>query len=559
MILSGLGLIAKLYHLQFTQAAFLHAKAVEQQQFRFHPFAPRRPITDRNGDVLALDRPVYTLYAHPTLFKESPEAIATQLSPLINQPIPSLVKLFGTAPSGIPVQQSLREEVRDQIRDLRLDGLELIQSQERFYPQQDLFAEIVGFVNKEYKGQAGLELSQKAALEYTAPSIQVSRTGAGAVMPNQIPQDFLWADDLSLQLTLDSRLQRIARETLRKQILKYNAKRGTVIVMDARDGSLLTLVSEPTYNPNEYYKADISLFKNWALSDLYEPGSTFKPINVAIALEAGVISPTSTFYDQGQITVGGWPVENFDYTTRGGRGAITVTEVLEYSSNVGMVHIMEHLKPADYYAWLERIGLGQSVAIDLPFTTASHLKPKADFVEHVIEPATAAFGQGFSLTPIQLVQLHGMLANGGKLVTPHVVKGILNSQGQPVGKQPILPPPRQVLSPRSTQAVLQMMEAVVSQGTGKAASIKGYRIGGKTGTAQKANPTGGYQGMGKITSFVGILPINAPRYVVVAVIDEPKGDNAFGSTVAAPIVKTVMESLITIEAIPPSQPKVGQP
>jgi cell division protein FtsI (penicillin-binding protein 3) len=327
--------------------------------------------------------------------------------------------------------------------------------------------------------------------------------------------------------------------------------------MDARDGSLLSLVNEPTYNPNEYYNFNVGLFKNWALTDLYEPGSTFKPLNVAIALETGAIQPNSQFNDTGQIQIGKWSISNHDFESKGNVGLLTVGQILEYSSNIGMVRIVQQMKPDIYYNWLEKLGLGQKVEIDLPFEAAGQIKSRKQFTSALVEPATASFGQGFSLTPLQLAQMHAVLANGGKLVTPHVVQGLFDTKGQ-VYWQPRFSAPRPIFSPTTTQAVLGMMERVVSEGTGKNAQIPGYRIAGKTGTAQKASPTGGYYSNAKVTSFVGIFPVEAPRYVVVAVVDDPKGD-VFGSTVAAPIVKTVIESLIGIERIPPSQSPIATP
>jgi cell division protein FtsI (penicillin-binding protein 3) len=554
LVVGGVLLATNLFRLQVTQSAKLRQQAREQQMVFLRPFVPRRPIVDRTNAVLAIDRPVYTLYAHPKLFKRTKVEVAGQLSPVLKRPAGDIVKQFDRAESGIRIEYALDEWMADRITNLQIDGLELIQNQQRLYPQQDLMAGVLGYVDVEHQGQAGLEFSQQKFLERSVKAIRLSRMGNGMLMPDSMPGGFLHVDDLRVQLTLDSRLHRVAQASLREQMKLYNAKRGTVIVMDVKDGSLLALVTEPSYDPNRYYEFPVERFKNWAITDLYEPGSTFKPINVAIALEAGAMKPDAIFNDEGQIFVDGWPIEDFDFSSTGGRGPLSVTEILQYSSNVGMVHIVQQLKPKVYYNWLKRLGLGQVTGIDLPSEIASRAKDKEQFLESPIEAATASFGQGFSITPLKLAQLATALANGGKLVTPHIVRGLYDTEGQ-LHSQPTIPPPRQVFSPATTQAVLKMMEAVVTEGTGKPAQIEGYRIAGKTGTAQKASADGGYYETAKITSFVSIFPVDAPRFVVVAVIDEPEGGDAFGSTVAAPIVKTVMEALITIEQIPPSTPQ----
>ncbi|MEQ9552592.1 MAG: penicillin-binding protein 2 [Coleofasciculus sp. G3-WIS-01] len=546
------GLLFNLYRLQVVISPSLEEKARQQQMIYMRPFIPRRSIVDRNGTVLAVDRRVYTLYVHPKLFKLPKQNIATQIAPILDNSSADLEMLFNKRNTGIRVSGSLTEDVANKIAQLSLDGIELIPKYSRLYPQQELAADVVGYVNVDHQGQAGIEYSQEKLLEREVRTLRMSRSGNGTLMPDHIPEGFLHSDDLRLQLTLDSRLQRAARSALKQKIKEFNAKRGTVIVMDARDGSLLALVSEPTYNPNQFYTSDISLFKNWALADLYEPGSTFKPLNVAIALESGAVRPDQVFNDTGSIQIGRWPISNYD---KQARGMIDPAQILQHSSNVGMVRMMQQMKPEVYYGWLERLGLGQKLETDLPFETAGQLKNQQKFTSSPIEPATTAFGQGFSLTPLQLVQLHATLANGGKLVVPHVVQGLFDSQGQ-LYWQPRLSAPRPIFSPATCQNVLEMMETVVSEGTGKTADIPGYRVAGKTGTAQKASPTGGYFTNAKITSFVGILSVDSPRYVVMAVVDEPKG-NAFGSTVAAPIVKSVMEALIAIEQIPPSQPTIA--
>jgi len=562
LALSMVVLVVRLVYLQVVTSSDLLDRARRQQMFTLRPFIPRRTITDRKGIVLALDRPVYTLFAYPQLFKkskddqkESPaEEVAAKLAPILRRPADKLLSVLTRDTTSIQVEYWLSEENADLIYNLRLDGLELIQQRHRLYPQQELAAEVLGYVNVDHRGQAGIELSQEKLLVRTDQASEVPRDGSGKLISNRIPAGMIQSDRTSLQMTIDSRIQRTARQILKQQMVKFGAKRGSVIVMDARDGGLLSLVTEPTYDPNRYYEADVKLFKNWAVSDLYEPGSTFKPLNVAIALEAGAIQPDTVFNDEGALTIGGWPVANFDYEQVGAVGPLSISQILERSSNVGMVHIVQRMKPSVYYGWLERIGLGDISGIDLPAETSSTLKPQEQFIEYVIEPATASFGQGFSLTPIQMVQLQGILASGGKLLTPHVVKGLINEEGEEY-YQPKLATPRQIISPATAQRVVEMMTNVVEKGTGLPARIPGYRIAGKTGTAQKALSTGGGYGNAKITSFVGIFPSKEPRYVVLAVIDEPVGDDAFGSTVAAPIVKAVIEDIIVSEGIPPSHPE----
>ena len=548
LMIAMVGLVFKLYQLQIVQGKKLTQRARNQQMVNLRLYIPRRPVVDRNNNVLAIDRPVYNLYAHPKLFDYSQEKIAEKIGLIIGKNKDELVKIFQSKSSGILLASGVSEEISDKLISLRLNGFEFIQKYSRFYPQDDLAADVIGYVNLDRRGQAGVEYSQEKLLERPGQTVRMSKTGDGSLMPDYATQGLLHFDDLKLQLTIDSRLQRAARTALKQQMTKFKAKRGAVIVMDALDGSLLALVSQPTYNPNEYAKSDISLFKNWTVADLYEPGSTFKPINVAIALENGIIKPDDIFEDPGSIQIGTHTIKNAEKT---GYRQLTIPQILQTSSNIGMVRMMQRLKPSIYYNWLERLGLGQKFKTDLPSEVSGQLKNQEKFISSAIELATTSFGQGFSLTPLQLVQLHGSLANGGKLVTPHVVRGLIDSKER-IHYSVTLPEPRQVFSPTITHHVVEMMETVINEGSGKAARISGYRIGGKTGTAQKASPNGGYIKGARITSFVAILPVESPRYVGFAIVDEPKGENAYGSTVAAPIAKTVMETLIPIEKIPPS-------
>ncbi|WP_088893133.1 peptidoglycan D,D-transpeptidase FtsI family protein [Leptolyngbya ohadii] len=549
-------LLLNLMKIQVFQAGMLRDRANEQQVVNLRPVTPRRPIVDRAGNPLAIDQPVYTLFAHPVMFGEAKEKIAADLAPIVGQSVQQLIEKFGSQESGIRIRDNISEDTQSRIVRLGFDGLELVPQQERVYPQQDLFSEIVGFVNDDRVGQSGIEATQEKHLEQSVSAMTLRRAGDGGIVPIDLPDHFLQhqKDDLRLQLTVDSRLQRAVRSALEAQVKKYSAKRGVVAVMNVQDGSIRSLVTAPTFDPNKFYEAETEQLRNWALTDLYEPGSTFKPLNVAIALDAGTVSPDSSFYDEGAIQVDGWSIQNSDFSYAGGRGQLTLTEIMKYSSNVGMVHLMETLQPGLFYGWLEKLQINQPTGIDLPSEQSGQLKDYAQFTQSVIEPATTAFGQGFSLTPIKLLQLQAMIANGGKRVTPHVVRGLIDPKGSLVWK-PDLPAPEAIFTPQTADSVLKMMEAVVEDGTGKPAAIPGYRIAGKTGTAQKASPEGGYIDGARITSFVSIFPVESPRYVIIAVVDEPKGDDAYGGTVAAPIVKEVMESIIAIDHLPPAKPE----
>ncbi|EAZ91184.1 peptidoglycan D,D-transpeptidase FtsI family protein [Crocosphaera chwakensis] len=549
LVSAMLGLGWKTYQLQIVQAEELKEKARLQQTVNIRPYIPRRSMIDSEGNILATDHLEYILYVHPIQFKLPPAEVADKLSSVLENRTPQeLIERFKQRKTGIPVARNLHEGIAEQIQKLGLDGVEVNETYVRFYPQEKMMADVVGFVDHERQGQAGVELSQEKLLQRDLESLYVQRTALGAILPNSLPQDLLKSNDWRVQLTVDMRLQRAVRAALQKQVNKFNAKRGAVIVMDATDGSILSLVCEPTFDPNTFYKSSIELLKNWTVSDLYEPGSTFKPLNVALALEAGVIQRNTVIHDSGLVTVDGWPIKNASKT---GNGSINIAEVLQTSSNVAMVHMMRRLKKEDYYNRLQALEINQKTGIDLPGEVAGRLKRKEVFTERSIEVATASFGQGFSLTPMKLVQLHGALANGGKLVTPHLVKGLVDIEGT-LHWQPDYPS-KQIISPEVSQTVVELMETVVDKGSGEPAKTEGYRIGGKTGTAQKAGPRGGYLPNAKITSFVSILPVESPRYVVLVVVDEPKGGNTYGSTVAAPVAKLVMDALISLKGIPPAK------
>ena len=596
--LGALGLSMRLVWLQIIDAGNLGQKAEIQQSVTIRPFVPRRTIVDRSNNQIAIDRPSYTLYARPKYFSQdifskgkskkatnvkiAPSDMAQRIAPILGkQPEEVRAKFYDKQgkirEKAVLLGSGLGENIKNRIQALKLEGLDISQGEldyTRFYPQEDMLASVLGYINQDRKAPAGVERSQSAILERKVTEYPLTKEARGNILPDRVTADFLHTDDLKLRLSIDLRLQRAARAALEQQIKTWNAKRGTVIVMDADTGALRSLVVWPTYDPNNYIR-DVdnyrelvgrgkdpkfdnatTLLENWAVSEPCEPGSTFKPINIAIALENGVIKPSTIINDPGSITVfkGLKPIRNSHLEKY---GDIDIAKVLEVSSNVGMVKIMQKLKPATYYNWIQRIGLGQKYGIDLPSEGLGKIHSRHEFLASPAYPANTAFGQGFTLTPMQMVTLLGSIANGGKLVTPHVVEGLFDSAGLRKDK-PTVPEPTQIFSPANTEAVLKMMETVTIRGSGKNARISGYRIAGKTGTAQQVSNGGYSDDNRKITSFVGILPVDSKRrYVVFAAIDRPQGGiEALGSTVAAPVVRSVMESLISIEGIPPSDPSL---
>ncbi|MEN9860091.1 MAG: hypothetical protein RLZZ515_573 [Cyanobacteriota bacterium] len=560
LMAAGLGGLAlRLAWVQVVQGPELLDRARAVQTQTITPLGRRRTIVDRQGSLVALDEERFTLWAHPRYFAfpgddigklRSPLDVARKLSSVLALPMADLVRAMEGRKSGVKLTNDLDPETAQRIRELGISGIDLEPYPQRVYPQGNLFANVVGFLNLERVPQAGLEQSRNSDLRRHEATRQLRRGADGTPLPDGLKAGVLYGDDLRLQLTLDARLQQVAQMALTKQVKQWNAKRGVALVMDVRNGELLALASTPTYDPNQFWKYKPGLFREWSVQDLYEPGSTFKPINLAIALQENAIDPAGKVNDTGQLTIGGWPIFNHD---KRANGLLDFPTVLQVSSNVAMVKAMQRVKPAKFWNWLHALGIDTKPDTDLPGAVAGQLKSLETFRTQPIEPATAAFGQGFNLTPLKLLQLHAMLSNGGKLVSPHITRGLRSGDD-------LAPAPAatglQLIRPEIAQTVLNWMETVVEKGSGKGTFIPGHRIGGKTGTAQKAE-NGVYIPGARITSFVAHLPINDPRYVVLVVVDEPKGGNAYGSTVAVPVARQIIESLLVIEKIPPSKPVAG--
>ncbi len=540
-------LFSRLVKLQVFNASDLQRKARLIQSSKTNSLKKRRSIVDRNNRLIAYDKPLYKLWAHPKYFNfpgdsinrvRSIEEVTEKLSPILGINGEILFRKFNNKMIGIKLLDKISEEKAKKIKNLQISGLDLFKYSQRYYPQGELYSNLVGFVNDENIASAGLELHLNNQIKVFNKSNLIKRGGDGTPLPdNSAPGDFI-SDYKSLGLTIDSKLQKASFNALSKQVSKWKAKKGFAIVMDVNNGRILSLVTVPSYNPNKFWKYDSGLFRGWYSQDLFEPGSTFKPINLALALEEKVIHKDGVVEDIGEINVGGWTISNWD---KKGNGYIDYPKVLQVSSNVGMVKIMQNLDPKIYWDWLKNLGINKNLETDLFESTAGQLKRKDLFVNQSIEPAVTSFGKGFSISPLKLVQLHAALANGGFEVTPHVTSTFKEKFNKN--------PKKQFFSYEVSKTVLEWMESVVDKGSGSGVKIEGYRIAGKTGTSQKAL-NGSYTSK-KICSFVATLPVNDPKYAVLVVVDEPSKSYAYGSTVAVPVAKEIIESLIVIEKIPP--------
>ncbi|MBO8205973.1 penicillin-binding protein 2 [Prochlorococcus marinus XMU1406] len=540
-------LFGRLVKLQVFNASDLQRKARLIQSSKTNSLKKRRSIVDRNNRLIAYDKPLYKLWAHPKYFNfpgdsinrvRSIKEVTEKLSPILDINEEIILGKFNKKMNGIKLLDKISEEKAKKIKKLQISGLDLFKYSQRYYPQGELYSNLVGFVNDENKASAGLELHLDNQIKVFNKSNLIKRGGDGTPLPdNSAPGDFI-SDYKSLGLTLDSKLQKASFNALSKQVSKWKAKKGFAIVMDINNGQILSLVTFPSYDPNKFWQYDSELFRGWYSQDLFEPGSTFKPINLALALEEKIIQKDGLVEDIGEINVGGWTLSNWD---KKGNGYIDYPKVLQVSSNVGMVKIMQNLDPKIYWDWLKNLGINKNLETDLFESTAGQLKKKDLFVNQSIEPAVTSFGKGFSISPLKLVQLHAALANGGFEVTPHVTSTFRERVNKNLKKQ--------FFSHEVSKTVLEWMESVVDKGSGSGVKIEGYRIAGKTGTSQKAL-NGSYTSK-KVCSFVATLPVNDPKYVVLVVVDEPSKSYAYGSTVAVPVAKEIIESLIVIEKIPP--------
>ncbi len=530
-----LGLIIRLYILNVVDRHFL----LQQSRARIlrHQIVPayRGMIEDRLGVPLAISTPLQSVWVNPKIFQASEEseaALARDLS--LDQA--AMEKRIASAKSKgkefLYLKRMNSPAIGQEVASLQLKGVFLQKEYKRFYPEGEVMAHVVGLTNVDDQGQEGLELAYNKQLSGQDGVRRVIKDRLGHVIKDmswiQLPQQ-----GKNVRLSVDHRIQYLAYRALKWQVDKYHAASGSVVVLDAKTGEILADVNQPSYNPNDRPKDHDGRFRNRAVTDIFEPGSTIKPFTIALALSSGKYTPDSTIdTNPGRLQIGGYTIKDDGLNY----GVINLTQVLKKSSNIGAAKIMLSLSPEDYTTLLKKIGFGSPTGTGFPGEASGSILGRSHWYPSVV--ATLAYGYGIAVSTLQLAQGYQVLAD-------HGVK-------EPVTflKRTELPSGSRVLSSTVADEVVAMLKTVVSKGgTGWRARVPGYVVAGKTGTAYIAGP-GGYNKHKFIASFVGVAPAADPRLVVAVVIRDPQGQH-FGGIVSAPVFSKVMSGALRYLDIQP--------
>lgn len=516
------------------------------------PFEPKRgEILDRNGVSLATNMSAPTVYVIPRQV-ENPQETAEKLANLLNASVEEIYKRITKKSSieRIPEGRKISNEKAKEIRDLNLKGVYIAEDSKRHYPFGAYLSHVLGFTGIDNQGLMGLELSYDEELAGKRGSVQFYSTAKGERMENMADEYVPPVDGLDLILTIDSRIQTIIERELDNAEAQYNPEGMIAIAMNPNTGEILAMASRPNFDPAEYQEVPPEIYnRNLPIWSTYEPGSTFKIITLAAALEEGKVDlENDHFYDPGHIEVAG---SHLHCWKSGGHGTQTFLEVVENSCNPGFVELGNRLGKEKLFKYIHDFGFGKKTGIDLAGEGTGILF-SLDRVGP-LEQATTSFGQGVSVTPIQQVAAVSAAINGGILYQPYIAKELVDPKTGEVVMRKTPVAKRRVISEETSKELRYALESVVANGTGRNAFVDGYRVGGKTGTAQKAKD-GVYLENNHIVSFIGFAPADDPQIVVYLAIDNPKGTIQFGGTVAAPIVgKIIDDSMRVLEVEPRKQ------
>lgn len=504
----------------------------------------------------AVNQRLYLLYAVPKQVTED-ERVIKQLSEILKitddaEKEKFRAKLAKKNDVYEPLLKKITDEQKQEIDKLHIIGLYFSEEDGRLYPEGSLAAQVVGFVGSDEKGDRigryGIEGYYNDKLEGKDGLLKAETDTAGRWISVANREVKKANDGENLVLTIDRVVQYKAEERLKKAITDYEADRGTVIVMNPKTGAIIAMATAPTFDPNNYSKVEnYSVYSNLAINGTYEPGSVFKPFNMAAAIDSEVVSPETTYEDTGLVKVGKFTINN---ALRKAYGIQTMTQALEKSLNVGMVFVMNKLGLDRAYDYVTKFGFRTLTGIDLEQESEGKIRDKEKMKP--IDLATMGFGQGIDVTPIQVLSAFSSIANDGKVMKPYVVDRTIQPDGQVKKTESELV--QQAISPRTASKISAMLVSVVEKGNN--AKIKGYRVGGKTGTAQVANKGKvGYDPNQRIASFVGFAPLEDPKFTILVRLDNPKkagGAEVWGETTAAPVFHDIAKFLLTYYQVPPS-------
>lgn len=534
-----------LFSLQILDFRHYKAKALSQRYSR--NFIMRGQILDRNGVRLATDTTSYNLYAHREYFDHEPAELAEILSPYLDLPAKTIETSINKGATVILLKKDVDRQTAEKIKKLGLREISLDKKNERIYPQDELAAHIIGYYNPDAQTASGVELTAKSTLESVEKAEPVQRTPRGDIIYEADTDPVLAATPQvgkTVTLTIDSAIQHVCERELLKMVTDKQAARGAVIVMNPRNGEILGYAVYPRYNPNNYKKTPAIDLKNWTLTDVYPPGSTFKTLTVAAGIESGKINPHSTILDTGKMQLGNWTIQNYDYNKHPYPGMINLVYLLEHSSNVGSANIALMMSPQEFYTILSNLGIGKKSGIDLAGESTG-LLPKA-FTWDKSRQATMGYGYGASVTAMQMISAVSAIANDGVRVTPHVIKYSPEEEAEKVQRI-------QALKPETAHAVSNLLAKSVANSKSHI-NLEKYTVAGKTGTSRKPKEKAKGYSNALYASVVGFLPAKNPQILIYVVVDSASaGGPVWGNTVAAPIFKEVANQCARILNIPPDK------
>jgi stage V sporulation protein D (sporulation-specific penicillin-binding protein) len=535
-------IIVKLFYIQVLHP---YSTGTDYLKTRKIP-AERGKIYDRNDQPLVVNQTTYLLYAEPKKTTEK-DKLVRKVAELTKMDEASIEAKINTDSYWASLKSGIGKDIKDKLLKLNIPGIAFEEEYRRYYPESSLAAQLLGFVGKNKDGDnvgyfgvegfydkdlAGLPGLLKSDRDLSDKPIFF---GTQDRIEPENGRDFI--------LTVDRAVQQIIKNRLQAGLERYQAKEGCVIVADPMTLEILGMSCLPDFDPDKYYLSSEDFFKNSTITDLYEPGSIFKPLVMAAGIESKAIKPDEIYNEEGPVTIGDYSIKTWDSKYE---GKISMTRILEKSSNVGMVYIGEKLGNKRLYQYINDYGFGQSTGIDLQGEVTSYLRPENQW--YPIDYATATFGQGIAITPMQMVRAFAVLINGGKLLVPHVVLRI-DAEGREQSIQTKVT--RTVLSERTSSIIKKMLQSTVDNGEVKWAKPKGYAIGGKTGTAQI--PIAGHYDPSKtIASFIGFAPVDHPKFMALVILREPKASQ-WGSETAAPIFFEIAKDLIVYYNIAPGE------